>query len=98
MLTQLIQFTYQKIYLKKQETVEKNLSTYISVLNTFQYKQYLCILCAFYLKTSATHLLYPERGAEVAQYTIFFTDILKIYEPPKIHIHNKVSKYCQNLS
>ena len=40
-LTQLIQFTALQVKLKKQQILEKNLS--MSVLNTCQYKQCLCI-------------------------------------------------------
>ena len=42
LLTQLIKFTDKKLKLKKQQIVENNLS--FSILNTFQYKQCLCVL------------------------------------------------------
>ena len=44
LLTQVIQFTDQQTKLKKRQIVEINFSIYISVLNTLQYKQCLCIL------------------------------------------------------
>ena len=43
LLIQLIQFTDQQIWLKNQQTVKKK-SYYMLVLNSFQYKQCLCIL------------------------------------------------------
>ena len=47
LLTQLIQFTDLQVKLKKQQTVEKNLS--LSILNTSQYKQYLYILTTMFV-------------------------------------------------